>query len=396
MTEKLVGSGNSGDAILSGQGTAADKGFRNVSRYWYPKTLSYEQGLEQLEKEIDQRKDILCPVKAMTPIVNSDGHFALAHDDGREFTMNDWAMKQFATRANVPHTVINWLTQPTMKPNGTIRTNRDDKDAGLLVACFKNGLRHVDQKKNLRFRTYGESMRAVLTEDYSPVDNRWYMKVLMNLIPGGRLSHWRGDADTIYGNILIPDSIREENDSDYGGMLSIGNCEIGKRRISQFPSVFRAICMNGCIWDRTKGKCLNKVHKGIDLSELKVMIARNVQEQIPLTTIALDKLLETRTFDIPKVKHFIAEVGNQFKFSPSENVAIATEWNKFEKSDRNLFGIVNAITRAGQNLTNERWVDFDESAGNLIGLDATSFGRYVTRAGSLTDDEVNAAFGLAV
>ncbi len=77
---------------------------------------------------------------------------------------------------------------------------------------------------------------------------------MRKLIPGGRLSHWRGDADTLWGNVLIPDTIRQESDSDYGGMVSIGNSEIRERRITSRPSVFRAICFNGCIWDREAGQ----------------------------------------------------------------------------------------------------------------------------------------------
>ena len=52
-------------------------------------------------------------------------------------------------------------------------------------------------------------------------------------------SHWKGDEDTHdLAIFLLPDTIMDygqDDDTDYGGMVSISNCEIGKRRISQYP-----------------------------------------------------------------------------------------------------------------------------------------------------------------
>ena len=71
-------------------------------------------------------------------------------------------------------------------------------------------------------------MRAMLSNKYAIVNNQWMMEVIQEAVPNGMLSHWRGDADTMYGNVLIPDSIREEDDSDYA---------IGGAKFSDFSSV---------------------------------------------------------------------------------------------------------------------------------------------------------------
>ena len=55
------------------------------------------------------------------------------------------------------------------------------------------------------------------------------------VLPDGRFSHDKSDEDTVFGNILLPDTILDksaDDDTDYGGMVSIGNCEIGKRRVT--------------------------------------------------------------------------------------------------------------------------------------------------------------------
>lgn len=404
MSDILKGRGRDGDFVLDNQETAKEDGFAHVSQSWFNKTMTYDDCMEVLQEAYDKRDEFEAPLSAMTPIVNEDGQFVIAHDDGREFMPTDWAMKQLATRCFVPHTVVNDLRHDKLKPNGKTAFVRDDGDAALLVAYFKNGYRHHnanDKLKNkiYKWRAYEDgTLRAMLTQDYSPVDNRWYLELLRKLIPGGRLSHWRGDADTIFGNILIPDTIRKDYDGDYGGMISVGNCEIGKRRISQLPSVFRAICMNGCIWDQTKGKIISKVHKGIKLNELKIDIENNIQSQIPLLESGIDLLLGTRAFEISKdvsMSKVIAAVAQKHRFNTNEAIMTLSMFTQKEKSERNWFGVINSITRAGQEYSPETWYSFDSIAGELVNYDEKKFAAIIKRASSLDQKEVDKVYGLS-
>lgn len=394
---KLEGKGNTGDFVLKSQGGAVAEGFPNVSQYWYVKTHDYDYGFEMMEKDRQSRDDIICPAHSMMPIVDADGKFAFAYDDGREFKLDDWAATQYAAKMGIPVSVFNWLNEDTTV-NGKVRVKRDDKDSRLLTLCVANALRRVPKDKKFRFRTYNNNtIRAVLSEDYVIVDNRWYLEVLKECIPGGRLSHWRGDADTFYGNILIPHSIRAEADSEYGGMVSAGNCEVGKRRLSQFPSVFRAICMNGCVWDQTKGKNIRQVHRGKEIADagvLRKMIAENIQYQIPLVSKGIDRILNTQKYKVDKISSFIAEVGISFNLHPTELMEVANQYKRHESAHRNLFGVVNALTRAGQEFDNKRWVDFDNYAGELIAATPESFARMNARAENLSDEYVAEAFGV--
>ena len=159
------------------------------------------------------------------------------------------------------------------------------------------------------------------------MDNSWFVNVIKGLVPSGRLSHWKGDSDTIYGNVLIPDTIREEEDSDYRGMFSVGNCEIGIRSISTCPSVFRAICMNGCIWDQEMGVAIRKVHRGeINLEELKDAIKLNLEEQIPLLPEGIERLLAIRAkgTDGASLSTVFASVAKDHKLSKKQ--ATAANW----------------------------------------------------------------------
>jgi len=267
------------------------------------------------------------------------------------------------------------------------------------VAVCENALRRVEADKNFRLRTYQDgTLRAFLTEKYAPIDNRWYLEQLEDILPGGRLSHWRGDADTIFGNVLLPDTIidyGQDDDTDYGGMLSIGNCEIGKRRISQTPSIFRAICLNGCIWGQAKGKAISKVHRGkINLEGLAADIRTNIEAQLPLLPDGIERFLgiKVHTADEVSMKNLIGAVCTDRKLHKKESTEVLSQWAKHEKQDRNLFGIVNAVTRAGQTFDNTGWVKFDELGGSLMGMTENRWDALKKRADSYTEKEIEAVF----
>jgi hypothetical protein len=404
MSEVLQGQTQNGAGIIASQGGAAAQGFKCVSRLWYPQTQALSDGINQLIDDSREREDIMCPMKHMGLGVNTDGNVVLEYIDGREFVPTEHAFRQYATWANVPHTFLNAMTRPVVAQNCKVKYERDLQDKETLVRVFQNGLRRIDVDKQFRFRTYNDgTLRAVLSDRYAPINNVWYLETLAELFReiGGdepRLSHWRGDADTIYGNILLPDTCRAESDSDYGGMISVSNCEIGIRRLSQFPSIFRAICMNGCIWDQVSGTAINKVHRGeLDLNDLRIRIAKNIDDQIPLISAGIQKFLSTKdkTVDkaIPLSNIFaLVAVENAMSFGANgQAMAMVQEYLKNETDNKNLFGVVNAITRTGQLYDNAEWVRFDEIAGKYVNFSDKQWESFQARAKAMektTHDKV--------
>jgi len=260
----------------------------------------------------------------------------------------------------------------------------------------------VDQKKIRLFRTWKNgTLRAFLSEQYAIVNNGWYLDLLSKLIPGGMLSHWKGDADSIYGNILIPDTIRKEKDSDYGGMLSIGNSEIGLRRISSCPSVFRAICMNGCIWEQEMGVEVDIRHRGqIDFQGLAAKIKDNLEKQIPLLPMGIERVLGLRAYgvgDTPLTNVF-AQLSSDYSMGKKEIAGVQTAFAKemvdLGKNDgRTAFGLMNSITRFGQTLDEKRWVKFDQIAGDFANMTHDDWDKFRNRAANLTTKQVEKRLG---
>lgn len=390
----LVGSGNSGDFVHANQEMGAKDGFKNVSRRWLNKCISFDQGLEKLYVGRSQTEDFEAPISQFRPSLDSAGRMVIRdQDSGREFRPTPHSLNQMSRWANVG----NYL--PTK-----LYGSDDPQDHEVLVRVLENGLRRIDQDKNLLWRTRQDgTLRAVLSDRYMEVDNEWLLKTMKEIIPGGLLSHWRGDADTIYGNILIPDSIREESDSDYGGMLSIGNSEIGLRHLSSLPSVFRAICQNGCIWDQQKGVALKMRHSGQpDYEVLYVAIRQNLESQIPLLPQGIGRLLETRSkkWDGGSIYPLFAALAQEYKISREPMSKVLASYQEevlaADSSRNTLFGVVNSFTRAGQSLSNEQWFTFDTLGGRLAGFSLNDWDNLKARAKALRADTVDKVLGLAV
>jgi hypothetical protein len=382
--------GNFVRSLQGKTGTGFEKG-THVHKDWWAKTKTYEQVMEDAQVAVQNREDILVATKDIS-CVSEDNDFFLKLSDGRKFRPTDHAIEQFSVRTEV-------TSSSFLREMRNIE-NFDASDADTMAIVGNNALRRIDRDKTFRLRTYTDgTCRAFVTDKYAPVDNRWYLETLAEFVPGGRFSHWRGDEDTIYGNILIPDTIMDygSDDSDYGGMISVGNCEIGTRRISQTPSLFRAICMNGCIWGQTAGEKIRRVHRGnIDLDSLKLEIAKNIQHQIPLLAPGIKTFLATRAMDTGKasIKGIVAAVSSDYKLTKREATEFLDQYVTMESGERNLFGIINGLTRAGQVFDNKTWVRFDEIAGSLLETSADRWATILRRADTFTDKDYEKVFAL--
>ena len=411
MNDKLNMSGVGSDegsfvAGLQGQTGTGFQDRTHVHKDWYAKTVDYETGLAAIESDAGQREDILCERSDMRPSVSDSvenyGKFCFEYKDGREFFPTEHALNQMGIASNTSTFYLRSLLKNPVNTKGEDLYPRDRLDAQTLVTVCHNALRRVPTDKKFRFRTYQDgTLRAWLSESYARVDNRWFLEALQSVIPNGRLSHWRGNADTVFGNILVPETIidyGQDDDSDYGAMISVGNCEIGTRRISTSPSLFRSICMNGCIWGQVKGDALNQVHRGeIDLNDLKSRISNNIESQLSLVPAGLQRLMASRSMEVTgEMKKVIALLCKENKLSKVESSEVLTQWVSEEREHRNLFGVVNAVTRAGQKFDNASWVKFDNLGGKLLDIDDNKWSNILNRAESTEDKNVNALFSGSV
>lgn len=388
-----------------------DANCKHVAAVWTRQCMTFDEGKEKLALDQSKIRDIKGPLSDWMAGVDSQDNFVMTYKPtGEEFKPTEKALKDIAVIGKSSEWFLRDLTEDKVKSNSkgveSIDFKRDRRDAELLAQTVNVVLfsaDRVEQNKTRLFRVWrdgSQSLRALLSEQYAIVNNLWYLETLERLIPGGLLSHWRGDADTIFGNVLIPDSIREESDSHYGGMLSIGNSEIGLRRILSMPSVFRAICMNGCIWEQEKGAAVSQVHRGtVDKDALAAQIAKNLQAQIPLLSGGIDALLGTRALSMGQVStvRVVAQFFKEFKLPKSQSAKFFKHFNIeigiMGSEARTAFGLQAALTRLGQECDNETWVKFDQMAGEVVKMKREKWERILKNAEALDAKEITDTLG---
>lgn len=388
MNGKNVGVGGFVKSLVGTRGKGFADGF-HVHTDWLAKTISFDQAIELCEAAKAQRVDHIVPADKISFGVQND-RFVVIIDD-KAYRPNAHSFPQMSTKIGV-------LSSSILREMDE-QESADAMDAATMVQIAKNAIRNVKDGAKFFVRTYDDgTLRAWFSDQYAPVDNRWFLETLREFLPEGRLSHWRSDEDTLWGNVLIPDKmvhVGEGDDSDFGTMLSVANCEIGKRQVETVPSIFRAICMNGCIWGQEQGKGISRRHRGvIKYDELKIAIANAIATQLPIASKGIDKLLASRKLVASaSMETIFAAIANEYKLSPQEACATLEAFELLESDHKSLYGAINSVTRAGQAFSPKRQFELDEIGGLLLDCD---WDRLNARAQTLSTKDVDKLYGVAV
>lgn len=388
MAEMVAGS--------QAQQSAKDAGFKNVNQAWIKKTISFDEGIELLTKGRSETEDLELPMEEVE-FEEADGKLAV-NLGGEHYHPTEHALRQIGARLGIPTKILtNWY-------------DGDSTDITVVSDILANGKRRLLQSKetvdedgnpieakDFLFRTRKDgTLRAMLTKKYKKMDNLWYLESLSKIIPDGRLSHWDkcDGSDTIYGNVLIPDSLRAEKDSDYGGGVSVGNSEIGVRTLSCNPWLFRWICFNGTIWDKIKGVSYIKKHLGnkIDYTKEFERLRDNITKQIPLIPQHIDMLQNTKNLTWSStVYKLLAQAANDLVLTKKQANTMLESYEV--EPEKSCFGLINAITRASQKMPSDVWVSMDTYAAKL--MEESFWNTYSAKASALEDKEARSYFALA-
>ena len=386
---------NAGQFVKTLQGSVgigfAD-GF-HVHKDWMATTISFDDALDRAGQAESERTDYIAGVNDIAFKVSDTGKFVV-EIAGKQFRPTEHSFPQLSQKCGILSSSI--LREMDSDPGS------DMQDAETMVKIAGNALRRVKDDAKFFIRTYTDgTLRAMFSDKYAPINNRWYLETLKEFLPSARLSHWKSDEDTLWGNILIPDSMKrvaEDEDSDFGCMLSVANCEIGKRRLNLLPSIFRSICLNGNIWGAKEGVAIKRKHMGaIDLGSLKAQIGEGIKQQLPIAAAAIDKFLDTRKLAIKSnVRDVIAVIASDAKLSVGEAQRALRAHELLESHHNNLFGVVNAITRMGQSYDPARQYDMDCLGGQLFQMTPNEWNRINDKSRSINTDDIVKIYGLAV
>ncbi len=337
----------------------------------------------ELDRQKNSKRDYIADTTAlrMTPEgalnVPVNGH-------SEDLPVNELAHDQIAQRVGIPAKYY----------------DRMKKAAPELLAVNVNHW-FVNNPEKRMIRTLDGNVRAFLSNRYRPLDNydlaeavlpkvqQLNCKVESCEITEKRL-YLKGITDRITADIKKGDPVQAG--------LVISNSEVGCGSLRVEPLIFRLVCLNGMI---AADQAMRKYHVGkagnedIDdgaaeffrdstrLADDKAFFMK-VQDIVAATldivkfNMMVDKLRDAadRIIDAEPVK-VLENVGRKFDLTESESGSIMK--HLITGADLSQYGLINAITRAAQDLESyDRSTDLERIGGELLELPQTQWKQLVT------------------
>ena len=264
----------------------------------------------------------------------------------------------------------------------------------VLLRTLRRDIRPVAERRWPRRR----SCRAILHDGFrDDISHLWLMKELADIIPTGTVVRYSFNGDLLRGSILIPDIVRVEKDSEYGGGVFFFSGEVGNRRCGAVPFLFRSISQSTVL----VGKPWGVTHStGGDPASLAQKLHDYIHRAVPLVTTSLDRMLAAREIVFSDDDAFAAErllISLRTRYSQLSRqdlrlwrFGISSEINLIPGIDLSVLTLQNGLTRMSQSMDDVvRQIQLDTIAGNMLDLD---WDKIVDRARTITDDQVREIF----
>ena len=396
-TAKQDANGNWVNAI----GLQSTATHRHVAKVWQDKCVSLEKFYDVLKAQQVSKIDVVKPESAIR--LKDSGTLL----DGTPLTKS--GMNSLRLFTDIPSSMISFMEERGYNDelvkfvNDELnRREQEWQNKGKDSREFRVRTRHDDGGNTVA--------RAIVSERYGVIDNLEAMEMIIDALPtkdaikDALASHLHNDGDDMFGNLLLPDNIKSEPDSDYGVGIAFRNSEVRNSTFKVSPFLFRAICLNGMIWGRQNSDIrVNQRHMGnIDKQELREEVRRAIVVALSQGNDLLTLLGHSKRVEVKNPEQVIAQLSRDNKMT----IAQGKLWHKGylqslqeangQAHDRTAFGIVNGLTRSAQDYTGSTREQMETIASAILApaidadLQAISkrWGLISERAKSLDDDTV--------
>ena len=348
-TAKQDDNGNWFNAI----GLQSTETHRNVAKVWQDKCLSLETFYDALKKQAEGKVDVEKPESAIrlqdaTTLIDGTPLTKGGINSLRQFTDIPSSMITFMQERGYDNELVKFVNDELSRREA--EWNNKGKDARE----FRVRTRKDDDGNQVA--------RAIVSERYGVIDNLEAMEMIIDSLPSksalkeALASHLFNDGDDMYGNLLIPDNMKSEPDSDYGVGIAFRNSEIRNATFKVSPFLFRAICLNGMIWGRQDSSIkVNQRHMGkIDRAELSEQVRRAITVALTQGNDLLTLMGHAKQVEVNNVGNTIAQLARDNKLTGLQGKL----WHKgyidsLQESsghvhENTAFGIVNGLTRSAK------------------------------------------------
>ena len=345
-TAKQDANGNWFNAI----GLESTASHRHVAKQWQSKCTQFADFVQTVKEQSASKYDLVVP--------ESNVRLKDSNTLTNDMTLTKSGLNCLRAFTDVPSSMISFLEERGYGEDLTRFVNneldlreKDWFDGGKDSREFRIRVRKDDDG--------ADNVRAVVSGRYGVIDNHEAVEMIANALPSltdALASHISNDGDDIFGNVLLPDYMKSEPDSDYGVGIAFRNSEIKNSTFKVSPFLFRAICLNGMIWGREKSKNqINQKHLGnINRAELQEQVTNAVIEALSQGNDLLTLLGYSKQVKVDRPLQVIA----QLSINEGLTIEQGRAWHKGyleslneasgDLHERSAFGVINGLTRSAQ------------------------------------------------
>lgn len=372
------------------------------------KGLSLTDFATEVQNRDQAKLDYLAPVKLLD--VSTNGHTSLvlrevedaAGNELAPLPINGIAHGQLAGYLGVPKAFYDHVQRNTA-------TIRDPNDPTLaLYDTLVNGLLRSCPPEDTRLvRTLFGETRGFLSDRYRQMDNLEILTRLLPVIQGLPAVNWNESSlqvtdsrmylqlvDTSKPKVIQSGTHHRLDDVLQRGVV-ITNSEVGMGSFAVQPLVFRQVCSNGLviteyaqrkfhIGGRNSGDAgivwqsdTQKARNELTIMEMRDLMITAMSDEFLDKIAARAQDAADQTIKGTQVEHVIKNVTERFRMTNDEGKAMTGHF--IEEGDLSLWGLVNSITRAAQDVESyDRSVELQAVGGNILALPKHEIGALLT------------------
>lgn len=287
-----------------------------------------------------------------------------------ELTPTTWATAQMCGRLGIPTAYFRRCPNDLQdaqfnvwaRKHDTFETNGfDDRNS----SSTRNG----SGNERWLLRVKHDSLRGVLSDRYTRLDNEPFLNCLEPLVPSRLQVKWFAlTGESLHLRLIDPTLAREVLPDDRIMVgLHIANSEVGKRSVTVDAIVWRLVCQNGLV-RLVKGKSLlQQRHIFISQSNFKRDLERAMGEALTTAAGLLEKMAQSTSEYLDDIETVIEKISERHNLSEAfqEKVKNALKLENRGQQET-LYGFTNALTQAAQTLPPDDRYGLEVLAGEMM------------------------------
>jgi len=275
------------------------------------------------------------------------------YDDGLE--LNPWARQQLCTRLGIPRKYLE-------KCSPSLQSEQ------LNYWMTEN---FVSDQKSMFLRCRGGSVRGILSDKYTPVDNIELVKIM-----GEALEVQAPDIDSfsigetsmhVRMSYVEDDNFQVMKDDPFGRGFHITNSEVGAARVGIFTSILRLVCTNGLIAWQKDGDEKGRIHVGRDKEEILEWFTLHALDAAQEFDAMIANLSSARSEKV-EINEAIPQIEADLKLSAASVLALMEHYAFDDISPAGTrYRVVNAMTRLAKDMgTYDRRFEVESYASRYL------------------------------